>query len=98
MWERKIDPVGCWRLEQVTQRGCGISSFGDTQNSTKRDSALGRELDQVTSGIPFQPKLVRILCYFLAGPYLSHNLSYLILEFVIVKCKRKALLSDCNWF
>lgn len=98
MWERKIQPAGCQRLEQATWRGCGISSFGDTQNSSECDSALGGELDQVTSRVPFQPKLVRILCCFLAGPYLSHNMSYLILEFIIVKCKRKALFSDYNWF
>lgn len=79
-----------------TQRGCGISSFGDAQNLTEDDS-LRRELDQVTSRGQSQHKLFIILCCF-AGPYLSHNLSYLILEFIVVKCKRKAVLSDYKCF
>lgn len=89
---------GCQMLEQAIQRGCGISSFGGAQNLTEHDSALRRELDQVTSRGPFQPKLFIILCCFVAGPYLSHNLSYLILEFIIIKCKRKAVLSGCKCF
>lgn len=89
---------GCQMLEQAIQRDCGISSFRAARNLTEHDSALRRELDQVTSRGSFQPKLFVILCCFVAGPYLSHNLSYLILEFIIIKVKRKAVLSDCKCF
>lgn len=46
----------------------------------EHDSVLMRELDQVTSRDPFQLQLFIILCHFIAGPYLNHNLSYPMLE------------------
>lgn len=49
----------------ITQRGCGISMPGDTQNSTRQDTeqcdlspALSWVLDQMTFGCPFQSILL----------------------------------------
>lgn len=71
---------------------------GDAQKLTEHDSALRRGLDQVTSRGSLQHKLFIFLCCFVASPYLSHNLSCLMLKFIIVKCKRKAVLSVCKCF
>jgi len=52
-------------LEQVTQRGCGISMPGDIQNPTRQDTehhalspALSWVLDQMTFACPFQSILL----------------------------------------
>lgn len=98
-----------WKKQKYVQvpgkqltTGYGKGKFtlwvGDAQKLTEYDSALRRELDQVTSRGSLQPKLFIFLCCFVASPYLSHNLSCLILKFIIVKCKRKAVLSVCKWF
>ena len=50
--------------EQVAQKGCGITTFGDTKKFTVQVSqqpdltelALCRELEMMTSGSPFQPQ------------------------------------------
>lgn len=65
--EKKSSQRRCWTLKQVCQRGCGISTFEDTQNVTKPwatwssfevSHALSRGLHQMISKGPFQPKLV----------------------------------------
>lgn len=63
-------------------------------------TCLAMTLERVgpgTSRGSFQSKCFMILCCFVDDPYLKHNFSCLILQFMIVKCKGKAVLSDSKF-
>lgn len=85
--------VRCW--SRTTQRDSGTPSFGDAQNLSHM--TLER-IGPGTSGVPFQSKCFIIRCCFVDDPYLNHNFSCLILQFIIVKCKDKAVfLADSKF-
>lgn len=85
--------VKCWsRLPRETLQPPALEML-----KTCLDMTLER-VGPGTSGVPFQSKCFIILCCFVDDPYLNHNFSCLILQFIIVKCKEKAaFLADSKF-
>lgn len=87
-----LSVVKCWsRLPRGTLEPPALEML-----KTCLDMTLER-VGPGTSRGPFQSKSFIILCCFVDDPYLNHNFSSLILQFIIVKCKGKAVLSDSKF-